>query len=207
MSLWGAISICWLTSNVSAQVTRVVQPAPCEKTRGASGVAQHHRGDLNTDHTLQRLLRETEESGETFLLVDVAASRLYVKRRTEVLRECIISAGSGRVLRRGNKAWRFETPRGMFTVLARQRNPVWVMPDWAFAEMGRSVPPAGSPKRRVRGVLGRYALDLGGGYKVHGTPFVGQLGRNVTHGCIRVGADDLQFIWDTAAVGTRVFIR
>jgi L,D-transpeptidase YbiS len=162
---------------------------------------------LGNDPVLQELLRETEENGAIYLLIDVAASRLNVMRGTTNLRECVISAGSGQVLRRGNRAWRFETPRGMFTVLARQRNPVWVMPDWAFAEAGQSAPPLNSPRRRVRGVLGRYALDLGGGYKIHGTPLVNQLGRNVTHGCIRVGASDLQFIWDNAPIGTRVFIR
>jgi hypothetical protein len=35
------------------------------------------------------------------------------------------------------KTWRFETPRGVRTVLAKHENPVWVPPDWHYAEVAR----------------------------------------------------------------------
>ena len=35
------------------------------------------------------------------------------------------------------KTWRFETPRGVRTVLAKHMNPVWVPPDWHYAEVAR----------------------------------------------------------------------
>jgi hypothetical protein len=35
------------------------------------------------------------------------------------------------------KTWRFETPRGVRTVLAKHENPGWVPPDWHYAEVAR----------------------------------------------------------------------
>jgi L,D-transpeptidase YbiS len=32
------------------------------------------------------------------------------------------------------------------------------------------------------------------------------LGRNVSHGCVRVGDEDLKVLYETAGIGTRVFI-
>jgi len=42
------------------------------------------------------------------------------------------------------------------------------------------------------GVLGDYALGFGQGYFIHGTLYTRLLGRNVTHGCIRVADKDLE---------------
>ena len=59
---------------------------------------------------------------------------------------------------------------------------------------------------RERGVLGAFMFDLGGGVMIHGTPQENLLGRSVTHGCIRVGYDDLKVLYDSVQVGTKVFI-
>jgi L,D-transpeptidase-like protein len=36
------------------------------------------------------------------------------------------------------KSWRFETPRGVRAVLAKRENPVWIPPDWHYAEVARA---------------------------------------------------------------------
>jgi L,D-transpeptidase YbiS len=41
---------------------------------------------------------------------------------------------------------------------------------------------------------------------IHGTLYERLLGRAVSHGCIRVGRDDLREVWAHANVGTQVFI-
>ena len=46
-----------------------------------------------------------------------------------------VSMDSGFVY--AGKSWRFETPRGVRTVLAKRENPVWVPPDWHYAEVAR----------------------------------------------------------------------
>jgi len=55
----------------------------------------------------------------------------------------------------------------------------------------------------VPGALGSYALDLGNGILLHYG--VGR-GRNVSHGCIRLGTGDLEAIFRTLEVGSPVLI-
>jgi lipoprotein-anchoring transpeptidase ErfK/SrfK len=69
------------------------------------------------------------------------------------------------------------------------------------------IPPIWTRNRRVTGDLGRYALDLGSGYMIHGTPNTESIGRASTHGCIRVGDDDLAWLYENVPVGARVVFR
>ena len=142
-----------------------------------------------------------------YVVVDQTQNRLYVKQGDRVLLAGVCSAGSGMVLRQEgtNRSWVFDTPRGRFTVRSKIRNPVWRKPDWAFVEEGQPVPR--DPADRLEyGSLGEYALYLGDGYMIHGTLYERLLGRSVTHGCIRLGRDDLRTVYRLVPVGAPVFI-
>jgi len=91
-------------------------------------------------------------------------------------------------------------------VLRKIQDPVWTKPDWAFVEAGERVPPPNSPLRKVKGHLGKFALDLGDGIMIHGTEEFDSIGRKASHGCIRLPDDMLETVYNTAAVGTDVFI-
>ena len=54
--------------------------------------------------------------------------------------------------------------------------------------------------------LGDYALYLGDGFMIHGTLYQRYLGYNVTHGCIRLGDDDLEAVFQASPVGTPVLL-
>jgi len=83
--------------------------------------------------------------------------------------------------------------------------PAWIRPDWAF--IGRRRTDTEGPRKRVEeGVLGDYAIGFGNGYFIHGTLYTRLLGRNVTHGCIRVGDRDLKTVYSAVGVGTRIYI-
>jgi lipoprotein-anchoring transpeptidase ErfK/SrfK len=68
------------------------------------------------------------------------------------------------------------------------------------------VPPLGSRQRRIEKTLGRYRLNLGDGYALHGTQATSQLGRSVSHGCVRVGDEDLKKLYEMSRVGDEVII-
>jgi L,D-transpeptidase YbiS len=55
-------------------------------------------------------------------------------------------------------------------------------------------------------VLGEYALGFGKGYFIHGTLYPRLLGKNVTHGCIRLNDEDLKSVYRLARVGTPIMI-
>jgi len=94
----------------------------------------------------------------------------------------------------------------MFKVLNKVKDPVWKKPDWAFIEEGLKVPSANHPSRFEYGSLGDYALYLGQGYLIHGTLYKRYLGMPVTHGCVRMGDEDLEVVFKSLKIGSKVYI-
>jgi len=68
------------------------------------------------------------------------------------------------------------------------------------------VPPMGSKNRKIEGELGKYRLNLGDGYLLHGTPYKESIGLAATHGCVRMRDEDIEWLYDHVPVGTRVYI-
>lgn len=143
-----------------------------------------------------------------YIVVDTAENVLFLRHGDTIIRKAVISAGSGSILKdpSGKRRWVFDTPRGEFNVQSKIVKPKWIKPDWAFIEEGEDIPKKISKERIEEGVLGDYALGLGDGYFIHGTLYTRLLGRNVTHGCIRVGDEDLMAIFNASGIGTKVFI-
>jgi len=142
-----------------------------------------------------------------YIVVDSGNNILYLKKGEEILRRATVSCGSGSILEEpgGRRRWVFDTPRGEFHVKTKIRDPYWIKPDWAFIEEGEEIPK--DPRERVEpNVLGDYALGFGDGYFIHGTLYTRLLGRSVTHGCIRVGDEDLKILFEKASIGTKIYI-
>ena len=149
-----------------------------------------------------------EKKEEISLLLDLSENLLLVKRGEHVIYTALAATGSGKVLhdpRNPSRKWKFETPRGTFTIESKLRNPVWIRPDWAFIEKGMAVP-KDRESRLLPNVLGDYALGFGDGYFIHGALYTYLLGFNVTHGCIQLNDDDLRFVFETVLVGTKLVI-
>jgi lipoprotein-anchoring transpeptidase ErfK/SrfK len=142
-----------------------------------------------------------------YIVVDTAENLLYLKDGPRIILKATISAGSGSILIEpsGERKWIFETPRGEFTIRSKIVKPAWVKPDWAFIEEGKPIP-KNLRDRVEEGMLGDYALGFGDGYFIHGTLYTRLLGKNITHGCIRVGDQDLKTLFQSVPLGTKVFI-
>jgi hypothetical protein len=68
------------------------------------------------------------------------------------------------------------------------------------------IPPAGTKHRSIQGELGHFRLALGDGYQLHGTPYTNSIGAAVTHGCIRLRDEDIEWLYDNVPVGTKVYL-
>ena len=142
-----------------------------------------------------------------YIVIDTGRSALYLRDRKRVISQAVASSGSGSMLvePNGTRKWVFDTPRGEFKIESKTRNPIWRKPDWAFIEEGKPIP-KNTADRLEEGVLGDYALGFGAGYFIHGTLYTRLLGKNVTHGCVRLGDEDLKAVYKAADVGTKVYI-
>jgi len=106
----------------------------------------------------------------------------------------------------GRMDW--ETPLGRTKITAMARNPAWYPPQSVREEhaadgdpLPRVVPPGpGNP-------LGTRALRLGiPGYLIHGTNKPAGVGMRVSHGCVRMFPEDIEFLFRHISVNTPVRI-
>jgi L,D-transpeptidase YbiS len=157
------------------------------------------------DKQVEGLPAEAPRTG-TVITIDTAANRLYLFKDGQLVDKSLAATGSEKILKKGSKVWLFRTPQGHLKVLRKIEDPVWTKPDWAFVEAGEPIPPPDSPKRKVKGHLGKYALDLGDGIMIHGTDEYDSIGRKASHGCIRLPEDMLERVYRETPIGADVYI-
>lgn len=106
----------------------------------------------------------------------------------------------------GREEW--ATPVGETTVVARARDPVWFVPASIrkeHEEMGDPLPAQVPPG--PDNPLGSRVLQLGlPGYLIHGTNKPAGVGMRVSHGCVRLYPEDIEYLYDRVPVGTPVRI-
>lgn len=143
-----------------------------------------------------------------YLIVNTTENEFYLYDGKELIRKGRCSTGKNTRLidEKRKKEFEFKTPRGVHKVIHKQKNPVWAKPNWAFIEEGLPIPPAGHESRFDPYTLGDYKLDIGDGYMVHGTIWKRRMGLPVTHGCVRLLDEDLEAVYNTLAVGSKVII-
>jgi len=192
------LSLAWMKHLHLAAGWKTVWSVELEQKAKISPEA--HNADL------KKKLKSLQPKG-VYIVIDSAENRLYLKKDGVILKEAVVSTGSGLVLEdpHGQRKWVFDTPKGEFFVKSKIQNPYWVKPDWAFIEENEPIPKR-IEDRIEAGVLGDYALGFGQGYFIHGTLYTRLLGRNVTHGCVRVADKDLEEVFKASKIGTRIYI-
>jgi hypothetical protein len=93
------------------------------------------------------------------------------------------------------------TPGGLWHVVNKQLNPWWRPPDAPWAEGLEPVPPGPNNPLGTRWI-GLSASLIG----IHGTPSSGSIGSRASHGCIRMGIGDAEFLFNQVDLGTPVLI-
>jgi L,D-transpeptidase ErfK/SrfK len=157
-------------------------------------------------HSLEEKFQQLRPS-KPYIVINTTDNRFSLRNAGgDTIRTGLCSTGKDNILIKGDKRWVFKTPRGMFTIINKRRSPVWTKPDWAFIEEGLPVPSTRSSKRIDPYTLGDYALGLGDGYYIHGTLYQRRIGVPETHGCVRIGDADLEVIYKTLSVGSKVYI-
>ncbi len=106
----------------------------------------------------------------------------------------------------GRMDW--ETPLGRTTIVAMAKHPTWYPPQSVRDEHAAD----GDPLPRIvppgpENPLGTRALRLGlPGYLIHGTNRPAGVGMRVSHGCVRMFPEDIEFLFDRIRVSTPVRI-
>ncbi|MBI2503613.1 MAG: L,D-transpeptidase [Candidatus Latescibacteria bacterium] len=203
---WPAVTVSWAQVREDRQADQQLGKAQLDKE------TKKLRADIarlkEETAQLQGALAERQPKAP-YIVVDTNTNSFLMRQTDAVLREGICSTGSGKKLVwvHGRKTWVFNTPKGKHQVrLKKDDYPVWKKPDWAFVEEEEKIPSPNDPKRFEEGVLGKYALDIGDAYMLHGTPFRRTLGMYVSHGCVRLDDPDIEYLYNNSQKGTEVYI-
>ncbi len=194
----------WSTRRVAAWVAGLALLA----TVAASTDARAQDGPASVSGFLEAPL----DPGEPYVVIRLSQNRLFLVDGRAVVWSAPVATGTGFRLEGVGDAWDFDTPRGLFRVERKEKDPVWIMPDWAFVERGQPVPPADSPLRRQEGMLGSTAIYIGHELAIHGTDRPELVlnpdpdARRVSHGCIRMMDEDARRLFHQVDVGTLVLI-
>lgn len=193
-----------------------------------------------------------EDLHDTGLVITVSTTenKVYARRDGQLIFEAVASTGKNETLTAGGRTMVFRTPIGKFRIKSKEKDPLWVPPDWHYIEEAQKsgmevvrlnrgdniggiyvqgntvyrhgypvepgemivsggavvIPPIGTTARQFPHVLGTHRLNLGDGYALHGTQQVRQLGRAVSHGCVRLHNNDIARLYEIASVGDEVII-
>jgi L,D-transpeptidase catalytic domain len=235
-------------------------PAPDSQAMALAAAEEHHFRSRADSLAWVSAKSIADRSTGFRLIVSLQDKRLWAIVGEDTVLSAPVATAKGTSLKYGKRTWTFRTPRGVRTVLGKEADPVWIPPDWLYAEVaseynlklrkiergqpiklpdGRSlvvrdslvgvigkdshfyelpvdehivfdstlfVPPVGTKNRHVEGELGKYRLDLGEGYLLHGTPDKESIGFAATHGCVRLRDEDIEWLYTYVPVGTKVYI-
>jgi L,D-transpeptidase ErfK/SrfK len=108
----------------------------------------------------------------------------------------------------GQMDWK--TPLGVTNIVRKEKDPTWYPPKSVRAKhlqdgdvLPESIPPG------PNNPLGAFALRLGipgGAYLIHGTNLPVGVGMQITHGCIRLYPEDIEYLFREVPVGMAVRI-
>lgn len=137
------------------------------------------------------------------IVLNIASKRLFYFPKMSHGQDQIVFTypiGIGRV------GW--ETPLGTSTVIAKAKDPSW----WVPASVRREHVALGNPLPSVvppgpDNPLGHRVLKLGmPGYLIHGTNQPYGVGMRVSHGCVRLYPENIEFLYELVDIGEPVMI-
>jgi hypothetical protein len=86
----------------------------------------------DTVAVLEARVEEVAPSDRPYLVVSLEERRMWYLNGTDTLFTAPVAVGSGQTLVMNGRTQRFQTPRGRMTITHKERDPVWVPPDWHY---------------------------------------------------------------------------
>lgn len=204
--------------NVAEEVNREPENADVEPSPGGLEVVAGHNGRKLRDNLLEKQLKDAvlnanathtivakvhpiepeitrkEVAAEypSYLTLDRGTFTLRLWQHLKLTKEYTVAVGMEGL----------ETPEGLYEIQEKEENPVWHVPNsaWAGSLAGQTIPPGPSNPIKARW-MGIYE-----GAGIHGTEETYSLGTAGSHGCIRMAIPDVEELYDLVEVGTPIYI-
>jgi L,D-transpeptidase ErfK/SrfK len=144
------------------------------------------------------------DAPRTGIVLNVASKRLFYFPKAEQGRPALVHTFPISI---GREGW--ATPLGSTKIVSKKKDPPWRVPASIrkeHAENGDPLPAVVPPG--PDNPLGRYAMRLAvaGDYLIHGTNKPAGVGMRVSHGCIRMNPEDIEWLFPQVPLGLPVHI-
>lgn len=172
----------WIDRNYVQSFTP--KPAPKRSNRPA-GIERYIEIDKNNFEL--RVIEERNNSKSVILKTEVALG----------MDRCLPKSKGGRC---------YYTEPGEYAVRWKVHDPEgiqWCIPKSMEKEYAKAI---NRGQRCFRGAIGKFALNIGKSYAIHGTSNPRSIGKRVSHGCVRTHNADMAKIYKLMDVGDKVYI-
>ncbi|MGN6587713.1 MAG: L,D-transpeptidase family protein, partial [Solirubrobacterales bacterium] len=145
-------------------------------------------------HTIKPEITKSEVAAEypSYLTLDRGTFTLRLFQHLKPTKEYTVAVGMEGL----------ETPEGLYHIQEKEENPVWHVPNsaWAGSLAGKTIPPGPEDPIKARW------MGIFEGAGIHGTEETWSLGHAESHGCIRMSIPDVEELYDLVEVGTPIYI-
>jgi lipoprotein-anchoring transpeptidase ErfK/SrfK len=86
---------------------------------------------------LEKKQQAMEPPDRPYLVVSLAERRVLYLRGRDTIFRAPVAVGSGETLIIDGHTKRFQTPRGRMVITAKEKDPVWVPPNWHYVQIAR----------------------------------------------------------------------
>lgn len=122
--MFDASAIAAELSAMADSVSRSAPPIPVYRSRADSVTSMRTRLAADREQALR-------------IVISLNDRRLWAIVGSDTLLKAPVAVSTDETLEYAGKSWRFETPRGVRTVRSKLENPVWIPPDWHYAEVAK----------------------------------------------------------------------
>ncbi|MGN6558432.1 MAG: L,D-transpeptidase family protein [Solirubrobacterales bacterium] len=145
-------------------------------------------------HAIKPEITKSEVAAEypSYLTLDRGTFTLRLWKHLKLAKEYTVAVGMEGL----------ETPEGLYHIQEKEENPVWHVPNsaWAGSLAGKTIPPGPEDPIKARW------MGIFEGAGIHGTEETWSLGHAESHGCIRMSIPDVEELYDLVEVGTPIYI-
>ena len=119
-----ATAIAASVQTAADSIARSAPPIPTFRSRADSITSVRTRAAADRDRDLR-------------VVISLNDRQLWAIIGPDTLLKAPVAVSTDETLEYAGKSWRFETPRGVRTVIAKEEAPVWIPPEWHYAEVAR----------------------------------------------------------------------
>lgn len=120
------------TSAITASVEAL--PAAVKRT---AGVSQYRSRRDSIASVRTRLAADLDR--DLRIVISLNDRRLWALIGRDTLLDAPVAVSTDETLSYAGRTWTFETPRGIRRVVTKRENPVWIPPEWHYAETAREL--------------------------------------------------------------------